>query len=138
VAGAFVAGYVFFAVVAPLAVVVLASFQPFPGVYSNLSTRNYFALFKNPALGDLFVVTATVSAIGAALGTVLAFTIAYVSERVSSVPRMVLRGCNMVAMSVPCVICSLAVSCALTSIPGICKLCGTPVLLVIGFVIVVV
>src|SRR5690606_21929968 len=104
VAGAFVAGYVFFAVVAPLAVVVLASFQPFPGVYSNLSTRNYFALFKNPALGDLFVVTATVSAIGAALGTVLAFTIAYVSERVSPLRRMLLRVTPMVPMAMPGVI----------------------------------
>ncbi|WP_162620180.1 ABC transporter permease [Corynebacterium provencense] len=129
--------YALFSLVLPLTSVIVASFQPFPGVFTNFSARNYQDLFANPDFISIIVRTAAVSAVGAVLATTLAFIIAYLSARSTPLRRTIIRAATLVPLAMPGIVGAIAVIWAFTIVPGLRQLYGSTALLIIGMIIAV-
>ncbi|MBT2207259.1 iron ABC transporter permease [Actinomadura sp. NEAU-AAG7] len=135
--GAFVAAYGVLAVLLPLGSVVFASFQPFPGVVGDLSTKNYTALFNNPEIPGVVRTTLLLAVLGGLAAASLSFLLAVLGARAGRRSGAVLRGVTLLPLAMPGVIAAIAMTWAYATVPGLRELYGTVWLLMIAVVVAV-
>src|SRR5690606_17981772 len=108
IASFFILTYAVLGVVLPLIAVVLSSFLPFPGVYTDIGFENYILLFSNPEISNILGTTAFTAGAGGALGVLFAFAIAYVASRTRSLASAFLRGVTLLQIAMPGIVGALA------------------------------
>ncbi|MFT4042621.1 MAG: iron ABC transporter permease [Gordonia sp. (in: high G+C Gram-positive bacteria)] len=131
-AGAAILLYATLAVILPFGAVIITSFQPFPGVFQGLSTRNYTQLFANPNVAPAITNTIVISILGGVLATLLALTIALAVPRASHGTRIALRATMILPLAMPGIVAAIAITWAFASVPGLRELYGTIWLMVIA------
>ncbi|MGW0039763.1 ABC transporter permease [Gordonia sp. NPDC003376] len=137
VGGVAIGLYAILAVALPFLALVLTSFQPFPGVWQGLSLRNYELLGDNPNVGPAVTNTIVISAVGGAVATVLAVTIATLVPRISRWAADGLRAVTIIPLAMPGIVAAIAVSWAYAAVPGLRALYGTIWLMVIAVTVAV-
>lgn len=137
-AGAFIAGYLCVAEVAPILTLVHATLQPFPGVYGALTFVHFQRVLDAPdtqlALTNTFILAVGVGGEGMAL----AFWIAGFSQRLSHRGASALRLAATLPYAVPGVVAAIAITWGFISLPGLRQLYGTLALMAIGLVVVII
>jgi iron(III) transport system permease protein len=137
VGGAIVALYGVVAVALPLGSVIFSSLQSFPGVYSHLGLDNYRRLFDDPAFWPALRASLTLAVVGGAVGTAVAFVVAYLGQRGPRVTRGPIAAASLLPLALPGLLSAIAVSWAVAAVPGLRGLYGTQWLLAIALIIVV-
>lgn len=133
--GTVVALYALIAIVLPFGSILLASFQPFPGVFANLSGHNYQQLLANPVLPGVIRTTVLLAVLGGFLGSAFAFALAAAASRGGARLGAVLRGVTLLPLAMPGVVAAVAVVWAYATVPGLRVLFGTVWLLMIAVVV---
>jgi iron(III) transport system permease protein len=135
--GAGILLYALLAVVLPLGSILFSSVQSFPGVYGHLGFENYRQLFANASFWPAVRTSLTLAVIGGAVGTLLAFVLAYLSQRGPRALRGTIGAASLLPLALPGLLSAIAVSWAVVAIPGVRDIYGTQWLLLLALIIVV-
>jgi iron(III) transport system permease protein len=132
-----IVGYGLFALVLPLAQLVIGSLQPFFGVYGRWTLDNYIAVWQDPASFAAFQRTIVVGVLSGFVASAFAFAAAYVARahhgRLSRAPL----GFTWLLWGVPGVTLGLAMVWAYLSVPGLRGLYATIWIVVIALIVLV-
>jgi iron(III) transport system permease protein len=123
--GTLIGLYLFAAAVAPIGSVAFSSIQPFPGVYENLSLRNYAEVLRIQRVVPSLLTTLALSAgVGlAAMG--LAVAAVQAGRAGGARTAAVIRFTTLIPLAMPGVVTALAIAWAFVSTPGLQQLYGT-------------
>jgi iron(III) transport system permease protein len=128
--------YGLFALVLPLAQLVIGSLQPFFGVYGTWTLDNYSAVWHDPASFAAFQRTIVVGVLSGFAASLFAFAAAYVARTHRGLARVPL-GFTWLLWGVPGVTLGLAMVWAYLSVPGLRGLYATVWIVVIALIVLV-
>lgn len=123
--------------VIPVVQMVIGSFQPLFGVSLGFTTANYDQLLRNPKTGNLIVFTLALAAIGGFLAASVALVMSHIAHRGGRFQRFLTAAVSWAPVAIPGVLVGLALITAYMPVPGLRNLIGTPVMLLLGFIVVV-
>lgn len=123
--GALIGAYLVAAAALPIGAVAFSSVQPFPGVYENLSLRNYAYVLQIPRILDSLWNT-LVLALSVGLGAMVLAVLAVQAGRSGGKRAAeVIRFTTLIPLAMPGVVTALAIAWAFVSTPGLQQLYGT-------------
>lgn len=123
--------------VIPVVQMVIGSFQPLFGVSLGFTTANYDQLLRSPKTGNLIVFTLALAAIGGFLAASVALVMSHIAHRGGRFQRFLTAAVSWAPVAIPGVLVGLALITAYMPVPGLRNLIGTPVMLLLGFIVVV-
>jgi len=128
---------VLFAGVIPLVQMVLAAFQHVAGVYSlGFTTENIEKVFASRRTSQVVLTSIWVAALSGFLAAAVALLLSWASQRSGRVVRVLSLIISWAPIAIPGVLVGLALLTAYMPVPGLQKLIGTPVMLILGFIVV--
>lgn len=136
VAAALVLGYLLLACVLPVGALLLASLQPYPGVYEGLSLQRYVEVLQYPRVGQAIQATLLLGTVVGAFVMTLAFAIAETGRSLGRGGWAALRFATLIPFALPGVVAALAISWAWLVLPGFGRLYGS--IWLVGLALVVV
>jgi iron(III) transport system permease protein len=123
--------------VAPLVQMILGSLQPLFGVSNSWTTANYEAVLSDRDTSFLVWFTVALAAVAGFIAAFLALSISYLAARMGRTVKLAGALVTWAPVAIPGVLVGLALITAYLPIPGLRNLIGTPVMLLLGFVVVV-
>lgn len=129
-----IVAYGILALVLPLFQLVLSSFQPFLGNFTNLSLANYENLFADGTIWGTIANSLIVGVVGGFLAMVLSVAFAYGTSRKTPIGSFV-SFATWIPYALPGIVLSLAVLWAFIPVPGLQLLYGTIWIVIVGLVI---
>lgn len=123
--------------VIPLVQMILGSFQPMFGVSLGFTTSNYATLLDNPRTGQLIAFTLLIATIGGFIAAAIALLISHLGAHGGRFTRFLVAAVSWAPVAIPGVLVGLALITAYLPVPGLRTLIGTPLMLLLGFVVVV-
>ncbi|MFT4198720.1 MAG: ABC transporter permease subunit [Pseudoxanthomonas sp.] len=136
VVGVLVLAYLLLACVLPLGALLLASLQPYPGVYHGLSLQRYVEVLNYPRVAQAIQATLVLGTLVGALVMTLAFAIAEVGRALGRGGWAALRFATLIPFAMPGMVAALAISWAWLVLPGFGWLYGS--IWLVGLALVVV
>ncbi|MFC5337550.1 ABC transporter permease [Leucobacter denitrificans] len=133
--GAILGAYIVFMLVLPLGSIVLASFQPFPGVLTGLSFNNYKSVLNSTGIVQIVWNTLFIAVVVGFIAVFLAFLVAYISIRSNPRAGVILRGMTVLPIAMPGIIGPIAVLWGFVSVPGLRMLFGTIWLVMLALIV---
>jgi iron(III) transport system permease protein len=127
--------FVVVGIVAPVAQVIMGSFQAFFGVYGSWTTDHYQDVLADSEMTRTLVNTLLISVLGGFATVVCAFVIAYAMQRRRGRISLFLRVGSWVPLAAPGIVLSVALLWTYLHTPGIKSLYGTPWLLVAALMV---
>lgn len=136
--GGLIGAYLLVAAILPVGSVLFSSLQPFPGVYHDLSFRNYVDVLTIPRLLTSLQLTLVLAVVVGFAAMVLALLIVQAGR--SSGPRIAaaLRFATFIPLAMPGVVTALAIAWAFLSLPGLKQLYGTVELVGLALIVCVI
>jgi len=123
--------------VIPLVQMILGSFEYIAGVASlGFTTGNYEEVLTGRRTFQALTFTLGIAAIGGFLAAAVALLLSHTAVRSGRFVRVVAMLVSWAPVAIPGVLVGLALLTAYMPIPGLQKLIGTPVMLVLGFIVV--
>lgn len=113
------------AVIIPLATIVIASLQSFPGRFDRLSLDGYAAVLANPILPQVLITTTLIAVVTGIASAGTAFAVAYLAVRIGGRQGSILRTITLLSLGLPGVAGVIATLWAYVSVPGLRSLYGT-------------
>lgn len=130
-------GVVLFAGVIPVLQMFFSAFQNVAGVYSlGFTTENFEAVLSSRRTFQVIVTSIWVAALSGFLAACVALLLSWATQRSGRVVRMLSLVISWAPIAIPGVLVGLALLTAYMPVPGLQRLIGTPVILVIGFIVV--
>ncbi|GGH36709.1 ABC transporter permease [Microbacterium album] len=123
--------------VIPLLQMILGSFQPMFGVSLGFTTANYENVLRNPRTGSLIGFTLVLAAVGGFIAASVALVMSHLATHGGGLLRAVTGTVSWAPVAIPGVLVGLALITAYLPIPGLRNLIGTPLMLLLGFIVVV-
>ncbi|HWL60982.1 MAG TPA: iron ABC transporter permease [Microbacteriaceae bacterium] len=123
--------------VIPLVQMVLGSFQPLFGVSLGFTTLNYEHVLGDRKTAGLITFTLILAAIGGFLAATIALVMSHLSVRGGRFIRFFNQAVSWAPVAIPGVLVGLALITAYLPVPGLRNLIGTPIMLLLGFIVVV-
>ena len=137
-AGLFIGFFLLVALLLPFAALLLASVQPFPGVYGKLTLVHYARAIADPEVWTAVKISASIAGVvgvaGMAFAMLLAMSLRTAPKAVGSYVRFAL----LLPRAMPGIVMGLAITWAYVSVPGLRALYGTIYILIIALLVVVV
>jgi iron(III) transport system permease protein len=127
--------YGLLALVLPLGQFVLGSFEPYFGVYKNLTLANYRTVLQTSGTGSAFWTTVVVSVAAGFCASCLAVWIALVAQRSRSRLRRLPELSLWLLWAVPGITLSLGIIWAYLSVPGLKSLYATEWIVLLALVV---
>ncbi|AJE46153.1 ABC transporter permease [Celeribacter indicus] len=137
-AGLFILTYLSVVELLPILTLVFTTFQPFPGVYGELTLVHFQRVLAAPETRVALSNTVTLSVVVGAAATALAFWVASLAQGLSRRGATALKLAATIPFALPGVVAAIAITSAFISIPGLRQLYGTLTLMALALVIVVI
>ena len=116
---------------------ILGSFQPLFGVSLGFTTLNYENVLGDRKTGGLIAFTLILAAIGGFLAATIALVMSHLAVRSGRFIRSFTQTVSWAPVAIPGVLVGLALITAYLPVPGLRNLIGTPIMLLLGFIVVV-
>jgi len=123
--------------VIPLVQMILGSFQPLFGVSIGFTTANYEHVLDDRKTPWLITFTLILAAIGGLIAATIALVMSHLAVRGGRFIRFFTSAVSWAPVAIPGVLVGLALITAYLPVPGLRNLIGTPVMLLLGFIVVV-
>lgn len=123
--------------VIPLVQMILGSFQPLFGVSLGFTLENYEQVLGDRKTPWLITFTLILAAIGGFLAATIALVMSHLSVRGGRFIRFFNSAVSWAPVAIPGVLVGLALITAYLPVPGLRNLIGTPIMLLLGFIVVV-
>jgi len=136
-AGGLVCVYFVLGVAAPFGALVYGAFQPFPGVHGALTWLHFERVFTRPGVLQAVWTTGLLAVGVGALAMVFGVALALANTHLGPRGRTFVRFAALVPYAMPGIVAALAVTWAYVSVPGLRQIYGTPWMLVVAFIVVV-
>lgn len=124
-----------FIAVLPVGSVILASVQPFPGVYDSLTLDHYRHVLALPRVWDAIGVTFILSLVVGVVAMLLALFIAQSGNKVRGWKNTLVRFLTLVPLAMPGIVIALAILWGFVSVPLLRELFGSIWLLIAAMTI---
>jgi len=123
--------------VIPLVQMVLGAFQHVAGVYSlGFTTENFEKVLTSRRTFQVIQTSLWVAALSGFLAAAVALFLSWAAQRSGRVVRFLSTVISWAPIAIPGVLVGLALLTAYMPVPGLQKLIGTPVMLILGFIVV--
>lgn len=123
--------------VIPLVQMIIGSFQPLFGLSLGFTTANYEAVLADRRTGSTIALTLVLAALGGFLAACVALVMSHMANRGGRFARFVAALVSWAPVAIPGVLLGLALITAYLPVPGLRSLIGTPIMLLLGFIVVV-
>lgn len=123
--------------VIPVIQMVFSAFQNVAGVYSlGFTTANFESVLTSRRTFNVIVTSLWIAALSGFLAACVALLLSWATERSGRFVRVLSLIISWAPIAIPGVLVGLALLTAYMPVPGLQRLIGTPVMLVIGFIVV--
>lgn len=123
--------------VIPLLQMVFGAFQHVAGVYSlGFTTDNFAEVLSSKRTFRVIVTSVWIAALSGLLAATVALLLSWITQRGGRVTRVLSVAISWAPIAIPGVLVGLALLTAYMPVPGLQRLIGTPVMLVLGFIVV--